>query len=48
LYDKGWELKDIQEWLRHTKIETTGDIYVHISKNRKKIMGENLSGTFHL
>ena len=48
LYDKGWELKDIQEWLRHTKIETTGDIYVHISKNRKKIMGEKLSGTFHL
>ena len=48
LYDTGWELKDIQEWLGHSDIETTGNIYTHISKTRKDKMGKNLSGTFKL
>ena len=37
LYDKGWNLKDIQEWLGHADIETTGGIYTHITHDRGKI-----------
>lgn len=48
LYDTGWELKDIQEWLGHSDIETTGNIYTHISKARKEKMGNELAGTFKL
>lgn len=48
LYDKGWGLKDIQEWLRHADIETTGNIYTHISQARKKILSHNLENTFEL
>lgn len=48
LYDKGWGLKDIQEWLRHSNIETTGNIYTHISKSRKKILAQGLENTFKL
>jgi len=48
LYDAGWELKDIQEWLGHSDIETTGNIYTHISKARKEKMCNNLAGTFRL
>jgi integrase len=36
LHDKGWSLKDIQDWLRHVNIETTGNIYTHISEQRKQ------------
>lgn len=46
LYDKGWQLKDIQEWLGHADIETTGNIYTHISKLRKEKVADDLSGTF--
>ncbi len=46
LYDRGWELKDIQEWLRHADISTTGNIYTHISKLRKETIGKDLSNTF--
>ncbi len=48
LYDKGWELKDVQEWLGHADIETTANIYTHISKERKKMKTDTLSGTFNL
>lgn len=48
LYDKGWNVKDIQEWLRHSKLETTMDIYTHISDQRKKILAKDLQGTFRL
>jgi integrase len=48
LYDAGWELKDIQEWLGHSDIETTGNIYTHISKIRKEKKGMELAGTFRL
>ena len=48
LYDTGWELKDIQEWLGHSDIETTGNIYTHITKARKERIGYNLAGTLKL
>ena len=46
LYDKGWNVKDIQEWLRHSKLETTMNIYTHISEQRKKILAKDMQGTF--
>ena len=48
LYDKGWEIKDIQTWLGHADIETTANIYTHISKPRKEILAEDLRNTFSL
>lgn len=48
LYDAGWELKDIQIWLRHSSIDVTGDIYTHISENRKSYLASSLNSTFHI
>jgi len=48
LYDKGWNVKDIQEWLRHADIETTMNIYTHISEQRKKILAKDLENTFYI
>lgn len=48
LYDKGWQLKDIQEWLGHADIDTTGNIYTHISNLRKEKIASGLDGTFQL
>lgn len=48
LYDKGWTLKDIQSWLRHSSIEVTGDIYTHISEDRKSKMANTLNSTFKI
>ena len=46
LYDKGWDLKAIQAWLGHADIETTSDIYTHISNERSKALAQNLEHTF--
>ncbi len=46
LYDKGWELKDIQTWLGHADIETTADVYTHISNTRKNNMAKDIQHTF--
>ena len=46
LYDKGWDLKDIQLWLGHADIETTANIYTHISKARKEFLTKDLENTF--
>ena len=43
LYDKGWDLKDIQSWLRHSDISVTADIYTHIGENRKFKMAQDLN-----
>lgn len=43
LYDKGWGLKDIQLWMRHSSIEVTGDIYTHITNDRKAKTADSLN-----
>lgn len=48
LYDKGWDLKDSQSWLRHSSVEMTGDIYTHITEARKVKMAAQLNSTFSL
>lgn len=41
LNEQGFTLKDIQEWLGHADIQTTGNIYLHLDTKRK----ENISNT---
>ena len=41
LHDNNWSLKDIQEWLRHADVETTANIYTHISNSRKQMIVSN-------
>lgn len=48
LYDKGWELKDIQTWLGHADIQTTADVYTHISNTRKNDMAKDIRNIFSL
>lgn len=48
LYDQGWDLKDIQEWMRHSSIEVTGDIYTHITEDRKSKLASELNSTFKI
>ncbi|MBR1779609.1 MAG: site-specific integrase [Clostridia bacterium] len=48
LYDKKWELKDIQTWLGHADIQTTANIYTHVSESRKEILAKDLEHTFSI
>ena len=47
-FDKGWDIEKIKVWLRHADIETTSNIYTHISKNRQHILADAMTGTFSL
>lgn len=44
LIEKGWSMKDISEWLGHSQINITMDIYGHISLNRKRELANSLNG----
>lgn len=44
LIEKGWNLKDISEWLGHSDISTTMNIYGHISIRHKKEISKELCG----
>jgi len=46
LYEKGWALKDIQMWLRHSDISVTADIYTHVNQAHSDSLGLQLSRTF--
>ncbi len=46
LYDKGWNIKDVQSWLRHSSIDVTSDIYTHITEDRKARMAAELNSLF--
>ena len=48
LHDRGWDIADAKEWLGHADIETTANIYTHISEQRKQKTAESLSGLFTL
>lgn len=48
LHEKGWDLKDVQEWMRHANIDMTANIYTHISYIRKKASASDLEKTFIL
>lgn len=42
LVDKGWDINDIKEWLGHADIETTANIYAHISHSRKISLAKDM------
>ena len=44
LLNMGFSLKDVQEWLGHSDIKTTANIYGHLDAKRKISMAEALSG----
>ena len=46
LLSKGWSLKDIQEWLGHSDIGVTANIYTHIDITRKIELASSISNTF--
>ncbi len=48
LYDMKLGLKDIQKWLGHADIETTGNIYTHISKTREAMVADEMENTLVL
>lgn len=47
LIEEGWSMKDISEWLGHSDIGTTMDIYGHISMERKRTLGNSLNGVLN-
>ena len=46
LVSMGWTLKDIQEWLGHSDIKMTANIYSHLDTSRKTNIAESLSQKF--
>ena len=45
LYDKDWDMKAIQEWMRHSAASMTS-YYTKLSKRRQIIMSEEINSTF--
>lgn len=45
LVDKGWDINDIKEWLGHSDISTTANIYAHISHRKKVSLAQDLDKT---
>lgn len=44
LLNMGFSLKDVQEWLGHSDIKTTANIYGHLDAKRKMSMAKALAG----
>ncbi len=44
LFDKGWQLEDVKNWLGHADIETTSNIYLHYTRARKVLLAQDLEG----
>ena len=48
LFDRGWSLEDVKNWLGHADIETTSNIYLHYGRTRKVLLAGTLAGMFDL
>ena len=46
MLSNGYALKDVQEWLGHTNIDTTADIYGHLDISRKREIASSLTEMF--
>lgn len=46
LFDQGWSVEDVRQWLRHSDIETTFNIYTHYQEHRKILVGKDISRIF--
>lgn len=47
LIANGFQLKDISEWLGHSDIQTTANIYGHLDVERKNKIATSMSNTFN-
>jgi integrase len=48
LLDMGFTLKDVQEWLGHSDIKMTANIYAHLDTARKNTIADSLAGKFRI
>lgn len=48
LFDKGLELENVKNWLRHSDIETTSNIYLHYGRGRNKLAYSAINGMFKI
>ena len=48
LFDKGWSLEDVKNWLGHSDIETTSNIYLHYTRERKIMLAKGLEGMLQI
>lgn len=48
LLSMGWNLKDVQEWLGHSDIKMTANIYSHLDVARKTNIADSLESKFHV
>lgn len=46
LYEMGYELKDIMEWLGHSDIKMTGNLYAHFNMRQKQGIADSFSANF--
>ena len=46
LIDLGFTLKDVQEWLGHSDIKMTANIYAHLDTARKTNMADSIAARF--
>ena len=46
LYERGWDMKDIQMWLRHADVKVTANVYTHIKQNFTESIPEYLQNVF--
>lgn len=47
LLAEGFDIKKIQEWLGHSSVSTTGNIYAHVQYSSKIEMGDALSSVIN-
>ena len=48
LYEMKVGLKEVQKWLGHFNIATTGNIYTHISKSRESMIADEMENALVL
>ena len=46
LFQEGWEMAEVQNWLGHSDIGVTANIYNHVSKKWKNEHGKKIDGFF--
>ena len=46
LHPLGFDMKEIQVWLRHSEIQTTMDLYTHLDMDAKRGIADTLNDKF--